>query len=46
MDIREIGCRNIEGIRPAQDKDHELGFCKRDNELTYSIKAVIFFLRG
>jgi hypothetical protein len=46
MDIREIGCRNVEGIRPAQGKDHEIGFCERENKLLYSIKAVIFFLRG
>jgi hypothetical protein len=45
MDIREIVCRNVEGIRPGQDKNNELGFCERDNEIMYSIKAVIF-LRG
>jgi hypothetical protein len=45
MGVREIGCRNIEGIRPAQDKDKELSFCERDNELLYSIKAVICFER-
>jgi hypothetical protein len=43
MNIRGIGCRNVEGIRPAQDTDQELGFCERENELTYSSKAVIFF---
>jgi len=43
MDIREVGCRNVEGIRPAQDKDHELGFCERDNENMYSSNALIHF---
>jgi len=45
MNIRETGRRNVESIRPAQDKDYELGFCEQDNELMYSIKAVTFFVR-